>query len=187
MTSSHGDAAQEELLSFWFRPEHKEKWFSRDDAFDAELDEAFGALHRAAARGELAAWRETARGCLALVILLDQLSRNFYRGTPEAFAHDADALALATAAIARGFDRELSESERACLYMPFEHSEDLTDQEQGVALMEGLASDPGWHRFAVMHRDIIARFGRFPHRNEILGRQSSAEELAFLREPNSSF
>lgn len=181
------EARQETLLAFWFRPAHKEKWFVRDEAFDAELRRRFGALHEAAARGELAAWKDTPRGCLALVILLDQLTRNFQRGTPQSYANDAAALALAKEAVARGHDAELNESERAFLYMPYEHSEKLADQERGVELMAGLAADPGWHKFAVMHRDIIARFGRFPHRNAILGRDSTAEELAFLEQPNSSF
>lgn len=179
-------AQREALLDFWFA-QPKEKLFTADPAFDAELRERFGALHEAAARGELDDWRETPRGRLAVVILLDQLTRNFHRGTPQAFANDAKALALAKEAADSGQASALGDAERAFLYMPFEHSEELADQERGVELMAELDSDPAWHRFAVMHRDVIARFGRFPHRNAILGRQSSAEELAFLEEPNSSF
>lgn len=181
------EARQEALLAFWFAPAHKEKWFARDEAFDAELRRRFGALHEAAARGELEAWKKTPRGCLALIILLDQLTRNFQRGSPRSYVNDAAALALAKEAVARGHDAALDESERAFLYMPFEHSEKLADQERGVELIAGLAADPGWHKFAVMHRDIIARFGRFPHRNAILGRESTAEELAFLKQLGSSF
>lgn len=177
---------QEALLAFWLA-QPKEKLFTSDPDFDEELRRRFGSLQEAAAEGALDAWRETARGCLALIILLDQLTRNFHRGTPRAFENDAKALALSKQALARGYDAELKESERSFLYMPFEHSEDIAEQERGVELMAGLTSDPAWHRFAEMHRDVIARFGRFPHRNAILGRASTAEELAFLKEPNSSF
>lgn len=188
MTETQGDAErqQEALLEFWFA-QPKERLFKSDPEFDDELRRRFGSLHEAAAIGALDDWRETPRGCLALIVLLDQLTRNFHRGSPGSYANDAQALALSKEAIARGHDAALGESERAFLYMPFEHSEDLADQERGVELMAGLTSDPGWRRFAAMHRDIIARFGRFPHRNAVLGRESSAEELAFLEEPNSSF
>ncbi|MEX0922165.1 MAG: DUF924 family protein [Rhodovibrionaceae bacterium] len=188
MTESLGSPAEQEaLLAFWFDPQHKEKWFRRDDDFDAELRQRFGDLHAAAAEGRLDAWRETPRGSLAVVILLDQLTRNFHRGTPEAFANDPTALVRAAEAIERGFDRELGETERVFLYMPFEHSELLADQERGVELMGRLSSDPQWLKFAVMHRDLIARFGRFPHRNAVLERESTVEEADFLKEPNSSF
>lgn len=174
------------MLAFWFS-QPKEKLFQADADFDALLKQRFGALQAAASQGQLDAWRESPRGSLALVILLDQLTRNFHRGTPAAYANDPAALALSREAIGRGFDAALGESERAFLYMPFEHSEDLADQERGVELMRALTSDPAWHDFAVMHRDIIARFGRFPHRNAVLGRDSSAEEREFLKQPNSSF
>ena len=187
-TPAESDAGrqQDALLEFWFA-QPKEKLFKADPEFDEELRRRFGSLHEAAAIGALDDWRESPRGCLALIILLDQLTRNFHRGSPQSYDNDARALAFAKEAVARGHDAALGESERAFLYMPFEHSEDLADQERGVELMADLASDPQWRRFAEMHRDVIARFGRFPHRNEILGRVSSEEELAFLKEPNSSF
>jgi uncharacterized protein (DUF924 family) len=184
--NSDAQRQQAALLEFWFA-QPKEKLFKVDSDFDEELRRRFGTLHEAASIGALDDWRETPRGCLALVILLDQLTRNFHRGSPRAYDNDAQALALSKEAIARGHDAELADSERAFLYMPFEHSEDLADQERGVELMGLLTSDPQWEKFAVMHRDVIARFGRFPHRNEILGRASTEEELAFLEEPNSSF
>lgn len=176
----------DEILDFWFGPEGRARWFDPDPAFDAACGRRFGPSVEAAASGRLQAWAMDPRGCLALCLLLDQLPRNVWRGTPKAFAYDAHARRVAGHAVAAGLDRTLRPEERLFVYLPFEHSESLADQERSVALM-GELGDPGWLDYAMRHRDIIARFGRFPHRNAILGRESTPEELAFLRQPGSSF
>lgn len=176
----------EELLGFWFDPENRRHWFEVEESFDREVERRFGGLMQAAAAGKLDHWAESPRGALALCILLDQLPRNIARGTPGAFAHDEQARAVARRALAAGFDRGLLPGERLFLYLPFEHSENLDDQERSVALFGELGSAE-WLDYAVRHRDIIARFGRFPHRNAVLGRPSTEAETAFLQEPNSSF
>ena len=165
------------------------RWYLKDDGFDAEIRDRFGAAIEQARRGVFADWAETPEGALGLVILLDQFSRNAYRGTANAFAGDPVALAVAGGAVERGFDRELACPGRAFLYHPFEHSEDAGDQQRAVALFETLAAEapPPWRGFAAdfvpyahAHRDIIARFGRFPHRNAILGRVNTVAERAYL-------
>lgn len=189
MTESADTRAAEiaQVLDFWFAPGMAERWFKTDPAFDAEVRARLGPLHERAAAGELHGWRDSAEGCLALVLLLDQAPRNLFRDAARAFATDAAALELAYHAIARGFDRELPQGRRIFLYLPLEHSEDLADQETCVRLTAALDENPDWHDYAVQHRDIIARFGRFPHRNAALGRESTPEELAFLEQPGSSF
>ncbi len=184
MTDS-GDKA--EVLGFWFGPGMAERWFKKDPAFDAEVLARLGALHDRAAAGELDDWRDSAQGCLALVVLLDQVPRNLFRGQARAFATDAAARALASHAIERGFDQESPQGRRMFLYLPLEHSESLDDQETCVRLIATLDENPDWHDWAVSHRDIIARFGRFPHRNAALGRESTPEERAFLGQPDSPF
>ena len=179
--------APADVLAFWFAPGRADKWFERDEGFDAEVRETLGPLCRQALDGGLDHWGETARGTLALIILLDQVPRNLFRGEARAFAGDERALALAKRALARGLDQDLAVEERVFLYMPLEHCEALADQELCVALMSGLEGDPKWLDYALRHRDIIARFGRFPHRNALLGRASTPEEEAFLGEPGSSF
>lgn len=175
------------VLEFWFSPQNRPRWFVRSDEFDRAVCERFGELHARAAEGELADWAATPRGALALILLLDQVPRNIFRGTPAAFASDPLALATARAAVDAGHDRDLSQEERVFMYLPFEHSEDLRDQERCLELMGGLSDEPSWREYAEAHRKIIARFGRFPHRNAVLGRESTPEEVAFLTEPNSSF
>ena len=170
--------AATEVLAFW-RQAGPGKWFAKDDAFDALIRRRFLAEVEAAARGELNAWEETPEGVYALLLLLDQFPRNLYRGSSQAFAADPLALAVAERAIARGFDQAFENPERRFIYMPFMHSEDLADQQRCIALCEA-AEDPEGVKFAVIHRDIIRDFGRFPHRNPVLGRQSSAEERRFL-------
>ena len=177
----------EDVLGFWFAPGREKAWFERDAAFDRAVQIALGRGHAAAAAGALSGWQGSARGCLALCLLLDQVPRNLFRDDPRAFATDAQALAVARDALARGFDRSMTQVERSFLYLPLEHSEDLADQEDCCRLMATLDERPEWHDYALRHRDIIARFGRFPHRNKVLGRASTAEELAFLQEPDSSF
>jgi uncharacterized protein (DUF924 family) len=180
------EAMAEKVLSFWFAPASRPCWFESEKGFDREIEERFLSLIEAAARGELEPWAETPRGALALCILLDQFPRNVWRGTPRAFASDAEARRVAGAALAAGHDRKLEADERLFLYLPFEHSEDLADQERSVALFHDLG-DAEQLDYAVRHHDIIARFGRFPHRNRVLGRVSTPEEQAFLQQPGSSF
>ncbi len=173
----------DDVLSFWFAD--PARWWKKDPAFDAEVRDRFGALHDAIDGGEREEWLATARGALAYVIVLDQLSRNIYRGTARMFASDPRARTATRRALDRGDGSTLFAEERTFLYMPLMHSEDLTDQDRSVALF---ASAPtGQLRFAEQHRDIIRRFGRFPHRNELLGRASTPEELEFLKQPGSSF
>ncbi|MGE0829275.1 MAG: DUF924 family protein [Hyphomonadaceae bacterium] len=170
--------APSEILAFW-REAGPKKWFAEDEAFDAALRERFEAAHHAAAGGELAAWSETAEGALALILLLDQLPRNLYRGSPHAFAADPLARRAASAAIARGFDTGFEPALRGFFYLPFEHSEDPRDQARCVALCEA-CGDADLLKWARIHADIIARFGRFPHRNAALARESTTDELRFL-------
>jgi uncharacterized protein (DUF924 family) len=195
----------ESVLSFWFGPpqaggrvdaEQRARWFRKDPVFDRQVAERWAALHARAAAGQCDDWLATPRGALALVVLLDQLSRNMYRGEAAAFAQDARALAAATRAIDLGFDRRLAPDERTFMYMPLMHSEDLAVQERCVMLFAAWAEDLSGADvkavsegldYARQHRDIIQRFGRFPHRNAILGRPSTPEEEAFLAGPGSSF
>lgn len=168
------------LLEFWFAPGMEARWFAVDPAFDRELAERFGPDLARAAKGELDHWVETPDEAVALVILLDQMPRNVFRGKPEAYALDSRALAMAEATLLRGHDRALPRIRRGFLYLPFEHSESLADQEYCVSLFERAGDDPDGLMWARRHRDVIARFGRFPHRNAVLGRETSPEEAAFL-------
>lgn len=174
----------DEVLAFWFAD--PTRWWKKDPAFDAEVQGRFLALHDAIMRGEREDWLATPRGALAYVVVLDQFSRNMFRGTGRMFASDARALAAARRALARGDDRALAADERIFLYMPFMHSEDIADQDRCVALFTASPSEEQL-RYAEMHRDIIRRFGRFPHRNALLGRASTPEEEEFLKQPGSSF
>lgn len=188
------------VLDFWFLPagdpahnRFRRDWFRQSDAFDAAVGERFGALVDAALAGGLREWEATADGGLALILLLDQFTRNLFRGTARAFAGDAAALAAAQNLVASGRDKNLPPIRRWFVFMPFEHSESLLDQERSVALFAGLrreAQDAAFdaaYDYAVRHRDIVERFGRFPHRNAPLGRASTPEEIEFLKQPGSSF
>jgi uncharacterized protein (DUF924 family) len=173
----------DDVLTFWFA--QPDRWWKKDPALDAEIRDRFLLLHDAIERDEREDWRETPRGALAYVVVLDQFSRNMFRGSARMFASDARALATARRALDRGIDRSLSRDERMFLCMPFMHSEDILDQDRSVALF---ASDlQEWARYAEEHRDIVRRFGRFPHRNALLGRDSTSEELEFLKQPGSAF
>lgn len=185
------------ILDFWFagdRETTQERWFKRDEAFDAAIRVQFGASLEPARDGAFDAWMADARGALALAILLDQFPRNLHRGSPLAFASDAKARAVARQAVLeRRLDLALTPTERSFLYLPFEHSEAMADQDIAVALFEGLRDDPA-HRapggtidYAWRHRDVIARFGRFPHRNKVLGRQDTPAETLYLAQPGSGF
>lgn len=165
------------MLAFW-RSAGAEKWFKRDDAFDAEIRDRFHGLYEAAARSDVSGWEETPEGVLALIIVLDQFPRNLFRGAPRTYATDRTARDIADRALARDFDREAPQELRSFFYLPFMHSEELADQERCVALYRA-AGDPDL-KWAEHHADIIRRFGRFPHRNRILGRTTTPEEQAFL-------
>ncbi len=173
------------MLGFWFGLA-PEAWFEKSDALDRECATRFRDVHDMLTASAAEDQAVSARQALAAVIVLDQFSRNMYRGTAQAFASDALAKDIAARAISLGHDATLGKTERIFLYLPFEHSEDLSDQDRSIALFKQL-DDDYYFSFAVAHRDIIARFGRFPHRNAILGRSSTPEEIAFLAEPGSSF
>jgi len=172
----------ERILSFWFgtgKDGYREIWFEKDPEFDRKVADKFTADREIAASGGYDAMAETSDGALALVILLDQFSRNLLRGDAGAFASDPKALAIAKTAIANGFDLTMPLYRRSFFYLTFEHSECLADQDRGVELFTALG-DENMLEYMINHRDIVARFGRFPHRNEVLGRQSTAEEIEFL-------
>jgi uncharacterized protein (DUF924 family) len=196
----------EQVLEFWFGTcgadgaldrARQKMWFSDGRKFDADIRKRFGKLHRRAARGELEnAWAATPGGRIALIVVLDQFSRHIHRGTAAAFAQDPAAQRIAVAGVELGADRALVPVQRAFFYLPFEHAEDPALQQRGVRLFQRLATEvaPAWRKeyagfadYAGHHRDIIERFGRFPHRNRFLGRSSTPEELEFLQQPGSSF
>jgi uncharacterized protein (DUF924 family) len=182
-----------EVLAFWFgEPPGKSRpeWFRKDPVFDAQIRSRFGELHARAARRELEAWRSSRESMLALVVVLDQFSRNLHRDEARAFAQDAHARECTKEALARGDDRVSLPVQRQFLYLPLEHSEDLADQDRCVELMRSLDAFPetrGLVKWAERHRDIVRRFGRFPHRNAALGRATTAAEAEFLTQPGSSF
>ncbi len=191
-------ASPVDVLSFWFgrpgTPEYGQprgEWFRKDEAFDAAIRTRFLPAVETALAGGLSGWAEEPQGLLALLILLDQFPRNLFRGTARAFAGDAQARQLAGLAIAGGWDRKLTAGEKIFVYLPFEHSEALADQERSVALFSALAAGhPGCEGFldyAHRHHEVIARFGRFPHRNAALGRPSTPEETSYLAQPGSGF
>ncbi|RBA23474.1 DUF924 family protein [Herminiimonas fonticola] len=193
------------IHEFWFgtdaddvkaADQKKKLWWSKDAAIDNIIVQRFEKSTLAAADGALDFWKTTPRGLLALILLTDQFPRNMYRGTANSFAYDHIALQLSLQALEQGVDQLLRPIERVFVYLPLEHSESIDDQERAVQLFEQLARDvvpaqkstfDGFHQFAIRHRDIIARFGRFPHRNEILGRTSTEEEISFLKTAGSSF
>ena len=187
----------DEVLAFWFGREDepgygefREAWFRKDPEFDQRVQERFGPLYERAAAGELDGWREEARSCLALVICLDQFPRNMFRGDGRTHATDDKALETARYALERALDRELPPFQRVFVYMPFMHSESVEDQRRSVELFGRLAEKPGapdLTSYAVGHMEIVERFGRFPHRNVILGRETTPEEAEFLQGPDSSF
>jgi uncharacterized protein (DUF924 family) len=197
------DAAR--VLDFWFGPlddtgradaQHAQRWWRKDEAFDARIRDEFGQLHARWSKAEPGPFLAAPRTALALTIVLDQFSRNMFRGTPASFASDARALDVAERAVAAGFDRALPLDHRAFLYMPFMHSEQLAMQDRCVELFSALRDElSGKLRedfeyqldFAIRHRVIVERYGRFPHRNAILGRTSTEAELEFLKTPGSSF
>lgn len=179
-------AAFRAVLQFWFEETEPAQWWRKDERFDSAVRRRFGELHAQAVRGELSGWRDRAEGRLAEIIVLDQFSRNLFREQPEAFAADGMALVLAQEAVARRADHELEAVRRAFLYMPYMHSESAAIHERAVQLF----SQPGLEHnleFELKHKAIIDRFGRYPHRNAVLGRLSTDEEIAFLKQSGSSF
>jgi uncharacterized protein (DUF924 family) len=184
MASHHAD----DVLRFWFgegaeRGKAHKRWFEKNAAFDTEIRSRFLPLYEALAANQ--DWLSSPQECLARIVVLDQFPRNMFRGTPRAFATDPLALAAAKHAVAKDYDRQLLVIERQFVYLPFEHSEELADQERACELMGALNEE--LHDWAVKHKVIIERFGRFPHRNAILGRESTPEEIEFLKQPGSGF
>ncbi|MGF1722396.1 DUF924 domain-containing protein [Vibrio kyushuensis] len=175
-----------DVLTFWFDELGPSKWWIKDNKVDELIRRRFSELHSSAIGCELFEWRESAKGRLAEIIVLDQFSRNMYRDTPESFASDPLALALAQEAVKLGQDSDLNATERSFLYMPYMHSESLKIHDVAVELYKSNGIEANLE-FEIKHRDIIAKFGRYPHRNNILGRTSSKEEIEFLTQPNSSF
>ena len=187
----------EEILDFWFGSpksldygKERSFWFTKKPEFDQELGDRFLPDYKQAAGGELDYLQDSPLGCLALILLLDQFGRNMFRGTPKSFATDVKALFVAQGAVERGCDRALLPVQRWFIYLPFEHSENLADQERCVKLFSTLADNPASANtieYALRHKAVIERFGRFPHRNKILGRTDTAAEAEFLKQPGSSF
>ena len=173
-------ATSSEVVAFW-REAGPSKWFSKDDAFDQSCRDRFLTTYEAAARGDLNEWELTPEGALAVILLLDQFPRNMFRGDRATYKTDPAALLAADRAIERGYDRQVDPQLRAFFYLPFMHSENLSDQQRSVRLNEELGA-PESIKFAHHHRDIVAKFGRFPHRNAILGRESTPDEIAFLEQ-----
>lgn len=175
-----------DILTFWFNEISPRQWWEKSATFDALVRDRFGEVLAAASRCELFNWRVTPQGRLAEIIVLDQFSRNIHRGAGAAFANDALALALAQEAVATGADLTLPLPQRAFLYLPYMHSESVVIHEVAVRLfsVQGLEDN---YKFELLHKAIIDRFGRYPHRNAMLGRESTPEEIAFLQTPGSSF
>ena len=179
-------STKEDVIAFWFDEISPEAWFKKDVEFDEMLKDRAGAIVRKALNGQLDNWSKSADGAVGLVIVLDQFTRNIFRNTPRAFSGDEMALVISLKAIDSDWFANLSIGFKHFLLMPMMHSEDITIQDRSLPLFETL-TNPRTYEYAVKHRDIVARFGRFPHRNAILGRPSSEEELAFLTQPGSSF
>lgn len=181
----------DEILGFWFGdgsdPEHESRWFAQDTAFDQACRTDFVADYELAASDRFDSWKDEPPGALALILLLDQFPRNIFRGTPRAFATDLKALATAKETTARGFDLALPPVRRSFVYLPFEHSENLDDQKESVRLFQKLAAEhpamAGYVEYAEHHMEVIRRFGRFPHRNAVLGRASTPAEIEFIQRP----
>jgi uncharacterized protein (DUF924 family) len=179
-------SAIDDAVRFWFEELTPKEWYRASETVDAEVAARFGKIYDALKKAVPPEWLETPKGFLAAILVLDQFPRNTFRGRPKAFATDGKALALAKLAVGEGMDAKLPPQQRAFIYLPFQHSEALADQARSVGLFTALGN-PLNLDYAIRHQDVIERFGRFPHRNEILGRDSTAEEEAFLETPGSSF
>lgn len=176
----------QDILKFWFEKLEPQQWFMKDFTLDTSIKSRFGDIHRAATLGELDTWRETAQGRLAEIIILDQFSRNIHRDTPLAFAYDPTALVLAQEAIRIQADEQVAFEQRMFIYMPYMHSESALIHKTAVKLFSLPGAEYNYE-FELKHQSIIQQFGRYPHRNIILGRESTPEEIEFLKQPNSSF
>ena len=181
------DPLIDEIVEYWFGEPVKPYWFAPSPSFDRQVADTLLEPHGRAAAGRFDSWLDDVDGCLALCILLDQVPRNVFRGTPRAFATDAQALAVARHVVGNGFDLECTPEERLFLYLPFEHHEDLDSQRLAVRLIRERVQAPEPIDYAERHLAVIERFGRFPHRNAILGRESTPEEVEFLTQPGSAF
>lgn len=176
----------DQVLHFWFETLRPEDWYRSDPGIDDFVRDKLGGLHGMAIRGELERWRDSAEGTLALIILLDQVPRNIHRNTPRAFASDENARAVLAAALAAGLDKSLTKRKRVFLYLPLMHSEKMRHQDQSVELFTDLGIENNLD-YAHRHRDVIRQYGRFPHRNAALGRQSTPEEEEYLSQPGAGF
>lgn len=174
------------VIAFWFEEVEPAQWFIKDAEVDAKIRERFASLHTAAAAGELWQWRDTAVGRLAEIVVLDQFSRNLYRNDPRAFAQDPMALVLAQEAVTQGLDQALDVAGRSFLYMPYMHSESLKVHDEALRLFNQPGLEESFYHER-QHRDILLRFGRYPYRNAALGRESTAEEIAFLKQPGAPY
>lgn len=179
---------KQEVLKFWFEETQPQQWFQKNESFDKEISERFLVTYDMAKKDLCAEWTKDANGALALCLVLDQFPRNMFRDTPKAFDTDGKALRVSKDALHRGFDMLLTPVKRKFLYMPFMHSENLEEQNRCVSLFEEMQEDePLSYDYALRHQEVIEKFGRFPHRNDILGRESSDEEKEYLSLPNSGF
>lgn len=179
---------QKDILHFWFEETKPAQWFQKNSDFDKKIKDRFSQTYDLAKDGVMDDWRNDTDGSLALVLVLDQFPRNMFRDTPQAFAADHKALIVSKYAISKGFDQLLNPVKRRFLYLPFEHSENLSDQRRSVELFEAMKEDdPLGHEYALRHYDVIEKFGRFPHRNKILGRENTSEEEDYLKQPGSGF
>jgi uncharacterized protein (DUF924 family) len=179
---------QTDILNFWFTETQPKQWFQVSEEFDQSIRDRFMEPYEAAARGEFDEWQTDADGALALCVLLDQMPRNMFRGTPKAFETDKKALIVAKYAISKGLDQVLSPQKRRFVYLPFEHSENLNDQRRSVELFEKIKEDdPMGYDYAVRHLKVIENYNRFPHRNKILGRANTPDEEEYLAQPNAGF
>ena len=177
-----------EIIHFWFNETDPQQWFQKSPEFDALVKERFGVTYQMAKDGLCQAWAKDAEGALALVIVLDQFPRHMFRDTPAAFETDEQALLAAKKAIASGFDQILEPVKRGFLYVPFQHSENMSDQNRSVELMSSMQyENPAGYDYAIRHRVVIEKYGRFPHRNKILGRENTPEEEEYLKQPGAGF
>lgn len=176
------------ILRFWFEESSPAQWFQKNPDFDQAIRTRFASDYELAAAGIFDGWQDTPEGCLALCLLLDQFPRNMFRDSPRAFATDFKALGFARHAVEKRFDQLMPPVRRRFLYLPFEHSEDMDDQNRSVAFFQSMQKDdPVGYEYAVRHRDVISRFGRFPHRNAVLNRASTPDEEAYLAAPGAGF
>ncbi len=179
---------QIDIWKLWFQDIDSKQWFQKNDEFDVMLRDRFLQHHEKAMQGDYDHWMDDAKGCLSLVVLLDQFSRNIFRGTCNMFASDKKALEMAKHLINEGYDDLFNLHEKVFAYLPFEHSENLKDQEKSLMLFGALGENgKSFHSYAQAHYDVIKEYGRFPHRNVLLGRESTSEELVYLSDPNSGF